>query len=175
MLVGVLLKDVNVMDVFCEMIRVDALDATDKCLKILERALSLYRVDVVLLDGVTYAGFNILNPYALHSLMGIPVIVAFRYPLSLDKILRALKNNFADWRYRYRVIENVYLKAKKVVFSNGTKLLVTCIGINEGLCIDLIHKITFWHPNPEPLRIADVIASAIGKKVFEKFTHVVSG
>ncbi len=151
---------------------VDALDATSRALEIVLKALSLYPIEAVLLDGVTYAGFNIVNPFAIHALTGVGIIVAFRYPLDLSKVARALIKHFKDWRLRLATICNVYSRARVIEFDNGTKIMVSCIGIPRDPCIELVKRLTVWKPNPEPLRIADLIASAMGRKIFEKRMNV---
>jgi len=156
-------------------IHVDALDATSAAASLVEESYSVVgTIDLVLLDGVTYAGFNIVDPQRIFHLHGTPVAVVFRHDLDLDKIRKALYDHFADWRFRYSVIEEVYRRAEKITFPNGTSIKVSCFGLTHRICVDNVKRLTKWYPNPEPLRLADIIASAIGKKIFEVQRAIIS-
>ncbi len=149
-------------------VHVDALDAMNAASSLALEALDVVgRVDLVLLDGVTYAGFNIVDPRRLFALHSIPVATVFRHELDLDKIYRALRNHFSDWRYRFEVVKSVYERSSTMRFPNNTAIRVACFGKPLRSCLAEIRNITVWYPNPEPLRLADIMASAIGKKLFE--------
>ncbi len=153
--------------VLSRIIRVDTLNALSAATEIILAARSLYPIAAVFLDGVTYAGFNVIDPYRLASLTHTGSITVFRYPLELDRIRKALANHFGDWRHRYEIISYVYEQSFPIVFPNGTHIRVTCAGIPRTICEEYVREATIWMPNPEPLRLADLIASAIGRKLFE--------
>jgi len=173
-LIGVVTRGMEPIALLSSTIAVDALDATHKAIDIVDRAKALYPLEAVFLDGVTYAGFNIVDPQRLHALTGTNVIVVLRYSIDLGKVLAALKNHFTDWRLRYRVISTTYENSFPIHFPNGTSIRVSCIGVPRVTCERYVREVTLWMPNPEPLRLADLIASAIGRKIFERtIKHVV--
>ena len=149
-------------------IKVDGLDGTARAIHIIEKAKNLYdsRLEVVFLDGVTYAGFNIVDPVKINELLGVPVVVVFRHALNLQKIRTALKLHFVDWRYRYRIIERVYSRAFTVSSPvRGVTIKIAAVGVDVKCGSALFLKYGSVYPEPYPLRIADRIASALGRMV----------
>ena len=156
----------EILDVLISFITVDGLDATSQAMQMIERAINRYGpyLEVVFLDGVTYAGFNIIDPLKLYNILNIPVIVVFRHELNLEKVLSALRAHFADWNCRYRVIEQIYKASYKVRSPiKGVKVRIAVIGTNVINGIELFSRYTSLYPEPYCLRVADRIASSLGK------------
>lgn len=163
-LVGVIVCNNIFKDIFLDTITVDGLDATNTIYRMIERATSFHTIASVLLDGVTYAGFNIIDPRKLYRLSCIPIIVIFRHRLDLDKIRIALNKHFPDSSYRYEVIDDVYNKSFEVLLPHlPTIIRIYSIGIDMNRARDIILKLCRVFADPYPLRIADRIASILGR------------
>ncbi|MGC8982436.1 MAG: DUF99 family protein [Desulfurococcaceae archaeon] len=124
--------------------------------------------DVILLDGVTYAGFDVVDPERLYVSTGKAVIAILTHPLNLSRIERALRKHFADWKERFTTIKSVYEKAFYVETPWRT-LRVYSVGIAVDNATDLIRKLCIYSPIPEPLRIADKVASAISRSIYKYY------
>jgi len=167
-LVGVVLCE-NLEPAFIDVdfILSDSLDAHTKIVSMSEKAISVVEgIRALVLDGVTYGGFNIVDPDRLSESIDKPVIVFFRYELNLDEVMAALRRHFPDWSFRFSVIEHAYKQSKSIaeVFgASGKRSSITCIGISFKDAINLLLKFTVMPPIPHPLRLADRIASAIGR------------
>lgn len=160
LLVAVLCEGIRLIKVKLALITVDGLDGSDAVVKIIK---SLDEgIDVIFLDGVTYAGFNVVDPEVILRETSIPVITIFKHPLNLSKVREALIRNFNDWVVRYNVIERVYSGVRAVNTPNG-KLLISLWGINNDEAYNAIVKLQNINQYPEPLRIADTIASGLTK------------
>ncbi len=147
-----------------EYILVDGLDGTDKAINLLENLGP--RNSIALLDGVTYAGFNYIDPYRIYRETSTPVIVFYRHRLSLERIKNALYKNFDDAWKRYSVIEKCLLD--KVSFSTQWGIYeYTAVGIDVAYARELITQLELYSPEPEPLRIADIIASKTARLLYE--------
>ncbi len=118
--------------------------------------------DLIILDGVTYAGFNVIDPKTLNEELGIPIITVFKHDLNMDRIRTALCKHFNDWRYRFTVIRSVYSNSR-IIHTPWRPLRISVYGIDENKAIDLIIRLQKVSPIPEPLRLADVIASGLTK------------
>jgi len=120
---------------------------------------------VILLDGLTYAGFDVVDPVELSSAVGKAVIVIQTHPLNLAKMRLALEKHFEDWQERYRVIENVY---KKMVYVDTPwrTIRIYNAGISVNEAINVVKNTCIYSPVPEPLRIADKVASAISRLTY---------
>ncbi len=158
LLVAVLCKGLQVEDVKIESITVDDLDGTQVVLKLIKR---LKRVpEAIFIDGVTVAGFNIVNPEELYSKTGIPVVTVFKHELNLRKIREALEKHFPDWGVRYGIIEKVY-RHSTYVQTPWRPLRISAYGIPPYRAADYIIRLQNTSPIPEPLRLADIIASGL--------------
>jgi len=142
-------------------ITVDALDALQRAIELIEELTSLVTIRAIFLDGVTFAGFNIIDPFKLYNIVEKPVITVFRYPLDLDKVLTALKNNFGDWRIRYATISKTYGIACKVLPDHN--ILIAPVGVSMRRAMELYNDARSYHPLPEALRLADCLASGLTK------------
>ncbi|MCY0868539.1 MAG: DUF99 family protein [Desulfurococcus sp.] len=115
---------------------------------------------VVFLDGVTYAGFDVVDPFSLNVETGKPVIAIQLYPLNLERIRRALVKHFNDWRERFKVIES-YTKSLTVVDTPWRPIEIAPVGVSLEEAIRILRRTSIYSPEPEPLRIAGRVASSL--------------
>ena len=156
-LVAVLLRaDCRLEGILCSEIEVDALDATARILDMLKKDDSKFikQASVVFLDGINFAGFNIVDINALSNALEKPVIVVFRKMPKMEKIFKALER-FADKDLRKELIKKAgrIYKAEHIFFQ--------CAGIEASEAKALIKKFSIHSNLPEPVRMAHLIASAI--------------
>jgi len=161
-LVGAITENSLPIDLMVRFIEIDGLDATEKSIDICLEAIQKHGIKAVFTDGVTYGGFNIVDPKELSEKCNIPVIVIFRHELYLRKVKEALLKHFPDWKIRFRIISQTYNEALKVSTKCGV-LRVTCIGIEYSRCIETISKLQTVFPEPQPLKVADLTASALAR------------
>ncbi len=165
-MIGVVTENTTYKTHFIEWTYTDTLDATCAALRLCEKAISVYDINAILLDGVTYAGFNLVDPFALYTILDIPIIVMFRHSLDLDKIRRALIKHFNDWRYRYKVIASAYAISKPIRLG-PTTVRIAAIGMDIGQALRYLRTCTTVYPETEPLRYADLIGYVLGKLVHD--------
>ena len=118
--------------------------------------------ELVFLDGVTYSGFDVVDPENIHSETGKPVIVVQHYPLNLDRIRKALVKHFPDWAERFRVINKV-ASSMTYVETPWKPVLIYPVGLSLDKAVELYKKNCIYSPIPEALRIADMVASNISR------------
>jgi endonuclease V-like protein UPF0215 family len=165
-LCGVLTHGFKVEDVFLRLIEVDGLDATEKLLDMTGKIGSL---DVVLLGGVTFGGFNIIDPVAVNESLGVPVVVVTTERPDNEAVLSALKKHFEDWRLRYGVFER--LASVSPIYE--TKLnprenpvFLEVVGMEFERALEILRRVTVRGRVPEPLRIANRVAKAVSRALF---------
>ncbi|MEM2006684.1 MAG: DUF99 family protein [Sulfolobales archaeon] len=157
-LVGTLYRGRKPVDVKLRTITVDGTDGTEKAVEILG---SLGESDAVFLDGVTVAGFNVVDPEALLKLSK-SVVVIYKFEPDIDRIERALKHHFSDWRFRYDIILRAYSRSS-LVRTKWKTMRIAVFG-DTGMGVDrLVSYTQFVSSIPEPLRASDIIASAISR------------
>ena len=158
-LAAVLCVNHDVENLALELITVDGLDGTKTAVRAVKR---VGNADVIFQDGVTVAGFNIIDPEELSAETATPVVVVFKHDLNLDKIYGALKKHFSDWRERYEVISRVYRRSTAVP-TPWREIRITAVNIDVGRAISYVIKLQTVSPLPEPLRLADIVASGLTK------------
>lgn len=116
--------------------------------------------DLILLDGITYAGFDVVDPYELHDRTGKNIIVIQLYPLDLDRIKRALRKHFPDWRERYSIIQRI--AGEMIYYTTPWRTIkIHLTGISKEHAYRVLARTMLYSPIPEPLRVADKIASSL--------------
>ncbi len=142
-------------------VAVDGLDATEKLSKMINHSRHKQQLKVVMLDGITLGGFNIVDIRKLHSDTKIPVIVINRKLPDLKSIKKALEKNFEDFEKRWKMI----LNAGKINQIKMEKFSVyyQAIGLDEEEAEEIILISTKRAQIPEPLRVAHIIASGVVK------------
>ncbi len=161
MIVGTVFRGGDWMDgVLRSDITKDGLDATDVICRMITRSKHYGQIRVVMLDGITYAGFNVVDIQKLYRQTGIPVIVVMRSKPDFEKIKSALKY-FQDGEERWAIIE-LAGRINKIASRNEKSSIYVQ---NAGISLESVNKIirlTSIRSNiPEPLRVAHLIATGI--------------
>lgn len=168
-LVGALVCNNKLEDILLDLVTIDGLDAISAIYRIIDKLKNRYLVSAVFLDGVTYAGFNIVDPQKLYTLSNTPIIVVFRHRLDLNKIEIALKKHFHDYKYRLRVIEDTYSRSWELPLEHiPTVVRVYSVGISIAKVRRLFQELCNVFADPYPLRVADKIASTLGRVLINK-------
>lgn len=138
----------------------DGMDATDRIIEMVTSSKHYEQIRVIMLDGVTYGGFNPVDILRLNENTGIPVIVLMREFPDFEKIKMALHRlPEADKRMEMmlragRIIKTISKDASNPVF-------IQCTGIEVSLACDIVRMSSTRGNIPEPLRVAHLIATGI--------------
>jgi endonuclease V-like protein UPF0215 family len=114
-------------------------------------------IRAVLLQGITVAGFNVIDVHELHQACGLPVLVVARRRPNLQRIRRALLDHVSGGARKWRLIE----RAGPPEPLAG--VFVQRVGLQAGVAERLLSELTVHGALPEPLRIAHLIAGAVGR------------
>jgi endonuclease V-like protein UPF0215 family len=135
-------------------IRRDGHNATDRLVSALSSSRYFPQLHYVMLDGIAFGGFNVVDTGRLHLETGLPVLVVVRKRPDLAAVRRALLR-LPRGEQRWRLVEaagevepcrDVYVQRAGLELEEAEALLaVTCSRA----------KI------PEPLRAAHIIAGAM--------------
>lgn len=139
-------------------ISIDGLDATEKLASMINTSPHRRQLRLVMLNGITFAGFNVVDLKKLNTSIELPVLALTHDKPDLDGIHKALKN-LPNSEERWKLV----LEAGEIheVQNGGTKVYVELAGLS--LCdAEKIIKLTSTRSClPEPLRVAHLIASGI--------------
>ena len=143
-------------------ITIDGLDATEKLVAMIESSPYYRELRVVVLDGVTFAGFNVVDISKLSHRIDLPVIAVTREKPDLEEIRSALKN-LPDFEIRWRAMENAG-KIMEVETRNGENpVYMHTAGILREDAEKIMKKASTRSNLPEALRVAHIIASGLSR------------
>jgi len=115
---------------------------------------------VTVLDGITFAGFNVVDISKLFHMIDLPVISVTRKKPDLDAIKNALRN-LPHFEKRWQAIKNAG-ELFAVETRNGTNPVYLQTAGLEYEYAEKILKTTATLGNiPEALRVAHIIASGL--------------
>ncbi|MGC8816637.1 MAG: DUF99 family protein [Candidatus Hadarchaeum sp.] len=160
-LVGVVFRGGRWLDgVMVTEIEKDGMDVTDRLIEMLVRSRHLGQLRVLMVDGVTFAGFNVLDVRRVFRKTSLPVVVISREVPVMADIRKALRH-LPRWRERWRIIKatgRIYPVATK---SQGRSIYIQPVGIKREDAERIVRLSSTRSLVPEPLRVAHLIATAI--------------
>ena len=157
--VCVLLRGKWINDFQVDTITVDGLDATDK----LNSMLSRWSFDAVMLAGVSFAGFNLVDPTIVFEEFNEPVIVISRTKPNNVAVKNALRQHFEDWQVRWSVFEKLGSVYEVVSMPAEPPVYVEVIGAELDWASRLIRATSVCCRIPEPIRVARLVARGLTK------------
>lgn len=157
LLCGVLMEGDRILKVRHAEIRVDGLDATDKLLSMMRGI----EVDAIILGGITFGGFNVIDPRVIHAETGIPVIVYSGVKPDNDAVLAALRKHFHDWESRWEIIAGLGKIHSTRVFREDLEIYFEAIGCDPGWAEEVLKRSAMISRIPEPVRVARLVARGL--------------
>jgi endonuclease V-like protein UPF0215 family len=158
-LVAVKLDGPHMTGVRAGWIGVDGLDGTDQALKLLS-SLSVAG-HPILLAGVTFGGFNLIDPRRLQKKFRTPTIVVVGYRPDNRAVKRALVRHFPDWRERWQIIRSLGpLRSVRTVESENP-IFYEMFGCSSGVARKILTSWAMVSRIPEPLRVAGLVARGL--------------
>jgi len=135
----------------------DGMDATDILIRMIKDSKYYTQTRIIMLDGVTYAGFNPVDITSLYKETKLPVMVFMRSCPDFGKIRLAL-GHLPDPEKRWEIIQRA---GKIYKIEQDNPVYIQLCGLDEKTAVGII-RITSTHSNiPEPLRVAHLIATGV--------------
>lgn len=141
-------------------IRRDGMDATEKIAEMVTSSKHYGQIKVIMLDGVTYGGFNPVDIVSLYEGTKIPVIVIMREVPDFEKIKDAL-SNLPDTDGRFQVILRAGAITRTVSKDALNPIFIQCAGIDAVKAGEVVRLSSTRSNVPEPLRVAHMIATGM--------------
>ena len=143
-------------------ITIDGLDATEKIAAMIESSPFYGEIRVVVLDGVTFAGFNVVKISKLSRRVNLPVISVVREKPDLKEIRSALKN-LPDSELRWRAMENAGKLFEVETRKGENPVYIHLAGILLDDAKKILKQTSTRSLIPEALRVAHIIASGLSR------------
>lgn len=138
----------------------DGLDATQKIIEMTRNSRHYGQVRVLMLNGVTIAGFNVVDIQKVSREVKLPVIVVMRQMPDFNAIEKALQN-LSKPKTRLRMIKKAGEIREVKTQKRGLPVYIQSVGIDLEKAEEVVRLASTHSRVPEPLRVAHLIASAM--------------
>ncbi len=156
-LCAVIMKAYKILDIKLAKIKVDGFDATEKLINILKNV----SADAIILSGITFAGFNIVDPFIVFKKLNFPIIIISTKKPNNISMFYALKKHFYDWKRRWEIIENLGKIYSTITKPGEPKIYFEVIGNNSDWAEMILKSSSILSRIPEPVRVAGLIAKGV--------------
>ncbi len=136
-------------------VRRDGRNSTDTLTRVIGGSRFSTHLQAVLIQGIAFAGFNVVDLQALHQRLGLPAVAVARKQPDMAAIRRALLTRVPGGRRKWALIE------KLGPMEPAAGLYVQRAGIGLGETAALLERFALSGHLPEPLRCAHLIAGGV--------------
>lgn len=158
LVIGVVFRGSNFLDgVLSTRITVDGNDFTEKLSRMVIGTRHREQLQVLMLNGITFAGFNMADLPKIHELTEMPAISVVRKMPDFKKIRKAIFSRFCDddAETKWKAIE------KAGALHPCGRGFFQCAGIGPKDASALVAATSIHSDIPEPIRVAHLIAGGV--------------
>lgn len=155
LVVGAVYSGLRLEGVVSGRVRRDGTNSTSVLVRVISRSKFGSHLQVILLQGIAFAGFNVIDLPRLHSALSIPVIAVARKQPDMAAIRRALLTKVPGGERKWSLIR------KLGPMEGAAKVYVQRAGISLEDTVALIDELAVNGALPEPLRTAHLIAGGV--------------
>lgn len=155
-IVGAVFARTRLDGVIVDHVRRDGRNSTERIVAAVRGSRFAGHVQAVVLQGIALAGFNVVDIQALHVALGLPVLVVARKRPDLAAMRRALLGRVRGGARKWALIE----RAGEMEPLGG--VFVQRVGFERERARRFLRELSVHGALPEPLRVAHLIAGAIG-------------
>jgi endonuclease V-like protein UPF0215 family len=151
---GVVCANTRFEGLLCGRVQQDGLDATESIDALIQGSKFYEQLHLVLLDGISFGGLNLVDLPALAQRLGLPCVAVMRRWPDLDGFHRAL-GHLPDAEERAK------RQRRAGAIHTDRGFVFQCSGIEPGVAGRALAALTDVGAVPEPLRLAHLISAAI--------------
>ncbi|MBS3757095.1 MAG: DUF99 family protein [Desulfobacterales bacterium] len=112
-------------------------------------------IQLIMLQGIAFAGFNVVDVFSLYEQLGLPLLVVARRKPDMASIRRALLSHIEEGKEKWAVLERLgEMEPLGSVF-------VQRVGLSLAQASEVLEQFVVHGNIPEPLRTAHIIAGAL--------------
>jgi uncharacterized protein len=142
-------------------IEVDGTDATS----VLIGLLKTLTYEVVMLSGISFGGFNLVDIKRLSGETGKPIIAIIGGRPNNTAVQHALREHFEDWKLRWRIVRNAGSLYSCRPFHKEPEVYFEIKGGSPRFARQLIASSSTISRLPEPIRVAGLLARGLASLV----------
>jgi endonuclease V-like protein UPF0215 family len=141
-------------------IEVDGFDATSRIIKMIKTSNHYNQIRVLMLNGLNFAGYNLVDVEKLFEKTKKPVIVINKNKTDVEQIGANLKN-LNNWQYRIEMLKKAGEPIPVEISGWNRFLYIQVFGIEVEDAKKIVKISSTFSDFPEPLRLANIVASAL--------------
>lgn len=153
--VGTVYADLRLDGVLIGTVTKDGIDAAARLACIVSDSKFQQHAQLIMLQGIALAGFNVVDVFELQRRLGLPVLVVSRKMPDLPAIQNALVSHVPDGHRKWELI------VKLGPMEPLERVYVQRVGIGLEAAAAVIRRFAVHSHIPEPLRSAHLIAGAL--------------
>lgn len=138
-------------------VRRDGANATAVLARLVASSRFATHLQLVLLQGIAFAGFNVVDTRTLHATLGIPVLVVARRRPDMAAIEAALRERVPGGARKWRLVR------RAGAMEQLAGVWLQRAGIERRAAERVIERFALHGRIPEPLRAAHLIAGALAR------------
>jgi len=138
-------------------VRRDGADAARRLAALVAESRFAGHIRLVLLQGVALAGFNVVDAHELSRRLGLPVLIVARRSPDLPAIERALRGSVRGGTRKWSII------CRLGPMERLGPVFVQRVGLSTEEARGVVERFALHGHVPEPLRVAHLIAGALGR------------
>jgi endonuclease V-like protein UPF0215 family len=155
LMVGAVFSGTRLDGVLTGKVRRDGANATQRIAHMITASRFYAQLQLVMLQGIALAGFNVVDIHALQQRLGLPVLVVARKRPNLKAIRHALLDHVPGGARKWRLVE----QAGPMEALAGVYVQRAGLSVQEAK--GLVRRLAINSDIPEPLRTAHLIAGGV--------------
>jgi uncharacterized protein len=155
LVVGAVCSGARLEGVLTGRVRRDGANATRTLVSLTAHSKYAAHLQLVMLQGIAMAGFNVVDVHTLSQALSLPVLVIARYAPDLAAMREALLTRVPGGARKWKLIEQAG------AMEPLAGVYVQRVGITSADAAEVIRRTAVHGRIPEPLRTAHLIAGGI--------------
>jgi len=155
--VGTVFAGSRLDGVLIDRVRRDGANSASTLIRMIRDSKFVQHLQLVMLQGIALAGFNVVNVFELHDALALPVLVIARRRPDLAAVKSALLTRVRGGRRKWSLIERLG------PMEPVERVFVQRVGISLSDAAVVIRRFAMNSSIPEPLRVAHLIAGSGGR------------
>jgi endonuclease V-like protein UPF0215 family len=155
LIVGAVYSGPRLEGVLSGKVRRDGVNSTATLVRLVTQSRHYGHLQLLMLQGIAFAGFNVIDLPGLHTALGLPVMTVVRQRPDISAIKRALLHKVRGGKRKWRLIE------RAGALERVAGVYVQCAGLSAEQAREVIERYAINGALPEPLRVAHLIAGGV--------------
>lgn len=152
-LIGAVFAGLRLDGVLSGRVRRDGANSARVMASMIARSKFVEHLQLILLQGIAVAGFNVVDVFALHAATRLPVLVVSKRLPDMEAIRSVLLTRIPGGARKWRILERLG------PMERCEGVYVQRVGLTPEQCATVVRRLAVNGREPEPLRVAHLIAS----------------